>query len=111
MPKKKSAKFHGDAAERLRKFPQVVREDLGYEIYLVEQGLDPSDWKPMTTIGPGVREIRVKDTSGAYRTIYLATLPDAVHVYHVFKKKTEKTAKRDLEIAKQRYKEHMESLK
>jgi predicted XRE-type DNA-binding protein len=49
-----------------------------------------------------VREIRVGDDSGAYRVIYLATLADAVHVYHVFQKKTQKTPKRELEIARNR---------
>jgi putative component of toxin-antitoxin plasmid stabilization module len=71
----------------------------------------PDDWKPMKTVGPGVREIRVKDDGGAYRVIYLATLADAAHVYHVFQKKTEKTSKKDLDTAKARYKEHIRSVK
>jgi phage-related protein len=65
----------------------------------------------MTTIGKGLRETRIPDDTGAYRAIYLATLPDAVHVYHVFKKQTQKTAQRDLETAGERYREHMRSLK
>jgi phage-related protein len=105
MPK--GVRFHGDALERLRE----LSDDLGHQIWQVQKGLDPDDWKPMKTVGPGVREIRVKDDSGAYRAIYLATLPDAVHVYHVFQKKTQKTPKKDLDTAKARYKEHMRSLK
>jgi phage-related protein len=65
----------------------------------------------MKNVGKGVREIRVRDETGAYRAIYLATLPDAVHVYHAFKKTTQKTEKHDLEVAKKRYDEHMRSLK
>jgi phage-related protein len=34
--------------------------------------MEPDDWKPMTSIGPGVREIRVRDGSGAYRVIYMS---------------------------------------
>jgi phage-related protein len=98
----KRLRFHGDANERLRELPPAARRDLGYQLYLVEQGLDPFDWKPMPSIGKGVREIRIRDDTGAYRAIYIATLPDAVHVLHVFQKKTQKTAQRDLELAKAR---------
>jgi phage-related protein len=77
----------------------------------VQKGEEPNDWKPMATVGKGVREIRVRDETGAYRAIYLATLPDAVHVYHAFKKTTQKTPKQDLEIAQKRYQEHMRTRK
>lgn len=59
----------------------------------------------MPTVGAGVREIRIRDASGAYRVIYIATLPDAIHVLHVFQKKTQKTARHDLELAKARLRE------
>ena len=62
-------------------------------------GRDPSDWKPMQTIGAGVREIRLRDGSGAFRVIYVATFADAVHVLHAFQKKSQKTAQRDLDLA------------
>jgi phage-related protein len=53
----------------------------------------------MPTIGAGVREIRIRDTAGAYRVIYIASFADAIHVLHAFEKKTQKTARRDLELA------------
>jgi phage-related protein len=65
----------------------------------LQQGLDPDDWKPMGTIGPGVREIRIRDASGAFRVIYLARLADRVLVLHAFSKKTQKTAQKDLDLA------------
>ena len=65
----------------------------------MQKGHDPSDWKPMPTIGAGVREIRIRDTAGAYRVIYIASFADAIHVLHAFEKKTQKTARRDLELA------------
>ena len=55
----------------------------------------------MSTVGPGVKEIRVKDVSGAFRTVYLATRSEAVYVLHCFRKSTQKTAKRDIELARQ----------
>ncbi|MBT3040279.1 MAG: type II toxin-antitoxin system RelE/ParE family toxin [Candidatus Thiodiazotropha sp. (ex Ctena orbiculata)] len=60
--------------------------------------------KPMASIGKGVKEIRVKDTTGAYRVIYIAKLEDAIHVLHAFQKKTQKTRKADIDLAKKRLK-------
>jgi phage-related protein len=95
----KPVTFHGDSLDRLRDFPQDARREAGHELYQVQKGLDPSDWKPMPTIGAGVREIRIRDGIGAYRVIYIATLADAIHVLHVFQKKSQKTAQRDLALA------------
>ncbi len=95
----KPVAFHGDSLDRLRDFPQDARREAGHELYQVQKGLDPSDWKPMPTIGAGVREIRIRDGIGAYRVIYIATLADAIHVLHVFQKKSQKTAQRDLALA------------
>jgi phage-related protein len=56
----------------------------------------------MSSIGVGVQEIRVKDSAGIYRVIYLAKLKDVVYVLHAFKKKTQKTSSRDLKLASKR---------
>ncbi len=95
----KPVAFHGDSLDRLRDFPEDARREAGHELYQVQKGLDPSDWKPIPTIGAGVREIRIRDGIGAYRVIYIATLADAIHVLHVFQKKSQKTAQRDLALA------------
>jgi phage-related protein len=52
----------------------------------------------------GVNEIRVRDASGAYRVIYLATRPEAVYVLHCFQKKTERTSQHDIDLAQKRFK-------
>jgi phage-related protein len=78
--------FHGGSLDDLREFPVTASRRAGLQLRRVQDGDDPLDWKPMPTVGGGVREIRVSDDTGAYRAIYLATLPDAVHVYHAFKK-------------------------
>jgi phage-related protein len=95
----KRVTFHGDSLDRLRDFPEVARREAGHELYQVQMGRDPSDWKPMPTIGAGVREIRIRDAVGAYRVIYIATFADVIHVLHAFEKKTRKTARRDLGLA------------
>jgi phage-related protein len=98
----RNVEFVGGALDDLRSFPGSGRRAMGFQIDLVQQGLDPADWKPMPTVGAGVREIRVRDETGAYRAIYIAKLSDAVYVLHCFQKKTQKTPKSDLELAKTR---------
>jgi phage-related protein len=68
----------------------------------VQRGLQPDDWKPVKAIGVGVRELRIRGRAGAFRVIYLATLPDRVLVLHAFQKKTQRTAKTDIELAAKR---------
>lgn len=97
--------FLGDSLDRLRTFPEQARRNSGYQLDRVQRGLDPDDWKPMTTVGPGVREIRVRDSSGAYRVVFIASLADAVYVLHAFQKKTQRTSTRDLLIAQSRFRE------
>ena len=78
---------------------------MGFQLDKVQQGLEPSDWKPMPSIGSGVREIRVKDETGAYRVIYVAKLADAIYVLTAFQKKQQKTPKREIDKAKRYYAE------
>lgn len=78
--------------------------DAGFNLDSAQRGLDPENWKPMKTVGNGVNEIRVRDATGAYRVIYLATRPEAIYVLHCFQKKTEKTNEQDIDLAKRRFK-------
>ncbi len=64
--------FLGDSRSVLQHFPDAARYQAGVELRAVQEGLDPNDWKPMRTVGPGVREVRIRDVSGAFRIIYLA---------------------------------------
>jgi phage-related protein len=84
--------FEGDALECLRQFPQTARREAGHQLDRVQHSLPPDDFKPMTTVGAGVYEIRIRDTAGAFRVMYVAKLADAVHVLHAFPKKTQQTA-------------------
>ena len=101
----KAVIWTGSSKADLKAFPAAVVDDMGYQLFLVQCGLEPDDWKPMTTIGSGVKEIRVKDTAGIYRTIYLATRPEAVYVLHCFQKKTQRTAQHDIDLARKRLKD------
>ncbi len=101
----KLLRFVGDSLKCLREFPEDAKQDAGYQLDKVQRGEQPTDFKPMPTIGKGVEELRIREASGAYRVIYTARLPDAVYVLHAFQKKTQTTAKRDIELAKSRYAE------
>lgn len=101
----KPVKFRGSALDDLRAFPVSVRREAGYQIDLVQRGRDPDDWKPISTIGGGVREIRIRDSNGAFRVIYVATLADAIYILHCFQKKTQKTRQVDIGLAAKRYRD------
>ena len=99
----KQLSFVGSCLDDLRNFPDEARRAAGFELYAVQCGLEPSNWKPIQTIGPGVREIRIH-VLGEWRGIYVVKLKDAVYVLHAFRKKTQKTSIKDIELARQRYK-------
>jgi phage-related protein len=82
-------------------FPADARRRCGFQLRKVQQGLDPDDWKPMTSVGAGFREIRVR-TEVAHRVFYVATFDEAVYVLHAFEKRTPKTATQDVQLARDR---------
>ncbi len=98
----KSLNFVGSSLDDLRNFPDEARRAAGFELRAVQNGLEPSDWRPMQIIGPGVKEIRIH-VLGEWRVIYVAKLRDAVYVLHAFQKKTQETSRSDIDLARQRY--------
>ena len=92
----------GDSRKAIREFPAVARQRAGRELARVQEGLEPTDRKPMAAIGLGVLEIRVH-LEGAFRVIYMAKFSEAVYVLHAFQKKAQKTPKADIELARKRY--------
>ncbi|MBH0206087.1 MAG: type II toxin-antitoxin system RelE/ParE family toxin [Nitrospira sp.] len=96
--------FVGTARKDLADFPESARRRAGHELFMVQAGREPADFKPLRTVGPGAYEIRVCDESGAFRVIYVARFEHAIYVLHAFQKKTQETAKADIDLAAQRYK-------
>ncbi|MEB0137575.1 MULTISPECIES: type II toxin-antitoxin system RelE/ParE family toxin [unclassified Undibacterium] len=90
--------------------PRLAVPLLPDQLDQVQNGQEPDDWKPMNTVGKGVKEIRIRDAAGAFRVIYVAKFADAVYVLHCFKKKTEKTSKLDLDLAAKRYRDLLKEL-
>ncbi|RZI79907.1 MAG: type II toxin-antitoxin system RelE/ParE family toxin [Rubrivivax sp.] len=106
----KQIEFRGSSLDDLRSFPQTAMREAGHQLDRVQHGLAPDDAKSMSSIGPGVTELRIWDEGGTFRVIYVAKLADAVFVLHCFQKKTQQTAKRDIDLAKKRLKELMKEL-
>lgn len=86
-------------------FPVTARAEAGYQLHLIQTGEEPGDWKPLQTVGAGVREIRIRDASGAFRVIYVANVGEVIYVLHCFQKKSQKTSRHDLELAQARFKQ------
>ena len=100
----KPLKFIGSSLDSLRNFPDEARRAAGFELHAIQAGLEPRDWKPMPIVGSGAKEIRIH-VLGEWRVIYVAKLRDAVYILHAFQKKTIKTNQRDIDLARQRYKQ------
>lgn len=91
----------GSSRADIRALPEAARRQLGFDLREVQRGGLPEDWKPMSTVGVGVIEIRVR-IGGAFRLMYIAKFTEAVYVLHVFQKKSQKTSPLDLAVAKAR---------
>ena len=107
----KPVRFVGSSLESLRRFPEAVRQDAGYQIDRLQRGKPAMDFNPMSSIGKGVEEIRLWDDTGTFRVIYTVRLAGAVYVLHAFQKKTERTSKHDLALATSRYAQLLSEMK
>src|ERR1700732_2231904 len=101
-PGLKPIAFCGDSLSELRAFPGVARQEGGVQLDRVRRGGDACNGKPTAPMCRGVREIRIHDEAGIYRLIYIATFAEAVYVLHAFQKKTQRTMKRDVDLAASR---------
>ena len=110
MPEPKAIVFLGSALDDLRAFPIAAKRTAGYQLDRVQHGQEPDDWKVMTSVGPGVKEIRIWDADGTFRVIYVAKFAAAVYVLHCFQKKTQTTRKADVAIATKRYRELLQEM-
>jgi len=100
---RKPIAFTGSSRKDLIAFPHSVRQQLGYQLDRVQQGMAPDDWKPLSAVGPGVLKIRVMAEEGIWRAVYVAKFAEAVYVLHCFQKKTQATSLLDIRLARQRY--------
>jgi len=91
----------GTSRRDIRTFPGRVRQLFGTELMALQAGYEPADWKPMSAIGQGVKELRIQH-EGQYRVIYIAKYTEAIYVLHAFRKKSQRTSRQDIELARSR---------
>src|SRR5258708_2049590 len=103
-PKDAVIAWEGDSKEVLSSFPDGAKYNLGFELRLLQQGRQPSDYRPMSSIGPGVFELREQDERAWYRVIYLSRVRDVIHVLHCFEKRSRETPMKEINTARQRVK-------
>jgi phage-related protein len=96
----------GSARRDVEAFPLSARRRAGFELDLLQQGLDPSDWKAMPTVGDGVYELRIR-AEGGFRVFYVTKRVEGIVVLHAFQKKTWQTAQLDLDLAAKRYRRYI----
>lgn len=101
----KQVHWIGDSRERISSFPAEARREAGFQLERVQAGKDPADWKPMSSVGLGVNEIRVREDGGAFRILYVARFAEAIYVLHAFQKKAQKTPKPDIDLARRRFRD------
>ena len=99
----KAVIWQGSSYKDLLAFPIEARREAGFQLDKVQRGQEPDDWKPVNSAGPGVREIRIRDTGGIFRVMYVSNIGECIYVLHAFRKKTQKTSQRDLQLARARF--------
>jgi len=92
----------GDSLARVRLFPAAARRLSGYQLEQVQAGKEPWNWRAMPSIGLGVNEIRVR-AAAAFRLIYVVNFREAIYVLHAFQKKSRKTSRVDVDLARRRF--------
>ncbi|MHB1013526.1 MAG: type II toxin-antitoxin system RelE/ParE family toxin [Desulfobacteria bacterium] len=93
--------WSGSSLEDIRAFPEDARRQAGHFLHLVQHGMEPPDWKPMTSVGPGVYEIRIH-TRAEHRVFYVVKFVEGIYVLHAFEKRTRRTPKGDIDLARDR---------
>ena len=73
----KPLKWLGSSQADVKAFGDDARKEAGFQLDKVQKGMEPSDWKPMSTVAVGVKEIRIH-TDTENRVLYIAKFADAV---------------------------------
>lgn len=103
-PKDAVIAWEGDSKVVISSFPDEVKYNLGFDLRLLQQGQQPTDYKPMSSVGPGVFELRDQDERTWYRVIYLSRVRGVIHVLHCFEKRSRETPMKEINTAQQRLK-------
>ncbi len=110
MKTEKPIEWRASSLDDLKHFPIEAIKHFGYELHLIQHGLEPNDFKYMNNLGSGVMELRKRLPDGAFRVVYVAKFERAIFVLHSFQKKTQQTSSQDTAIIRQRYNDLIQEL-
>lgn len=98
----------GDSLRALKAFPAIVRDEVGYALFLAQRGEKHVSAKPLKGLGPGVLEVVSDHRGDTFRAVYTVRLADRVFVLHAFQKKSKRgvaTPQADVELIRRRLKQ------
>lgn len=99
----------GDSLERLRTFPENVKDDIGAALMWAQKGAKHPDAKPLRGFGgASVLEIEEDYDGDTYRAVYTVRFKERIYVLHCFQKKSKKgseTPKHDIDLIGERLKQ------
>lgn len=104
----KKAIWVGDSLKALKKFPEEVKDSIGYSLHKVQEGIVPRNAKPLKGLKPAVMEIVSDYDTNTYRAVYTVRIGDVIYILHCFQKKSKRgaqTPKREIDLIKQRLRE------
>jgi phage-related protein len=104
-PREAVIAWEGDSLDVISGFPAGVKQNLGHQLRLLQRGEQPTDYRPVTSIGSGVFELRSSDERAWYRMLYISRIHDVIYVLHCFEKKSRTLPKNDPEVAQRRLKQ------
>ncbi|MGH9713218.1 MAG: type II toxin-antitoxin system RelE/ParE family toxin [Candidatus Acidiferrales bacterium] len=103
-PRQATVVWVGDSRDVLTAFPGGVKQNLGFQLWQLQQGERPRNYRPLPSIGTGVFELRDQDERSWYRLVYLSRIKDVIYVLHCFEKRSREMPRGDFEKARQRLK-------
>jgi phage-related protein len=109
MNEEKKIRWVGTSRKDLMTFPLDALKEAGFQLGKVQSGLEPDNWKPFPSVGAGAYEIKIKEASGEFRVFYVAKFVEAIYVLHCFQKKSQQTARQDIDLGVERYREAVAS--
>jgi phage-related protein len=104
LPNDALVAWEGDSKEVISSFPEAAKQNLGFQLRSLQRGLQPTDYRAISSVGPGVFELRDQDERAWYRVIYLSRVRDVIHVLHCFEKRSRETPAKEINTARQRLK-------
>lgn len=105
-PSLKPVEWMGSSLDDLRDFPDAVKDEVGYALYVAQRGDHPPQAKRLKGELGGLVELVADFDGNTYRVVYTVKLRGVVYVLHVFQKKSTRgiaTPRHAITLMRERY--------